>query len=339
MKWLKKVLLVVLVIIGLFLLIGAFLPGKASITRSVEIAAPAASVYAVLNNLKTYDHWMPWNQIDTNWKVEYAGVTEGKGAWYKWESDNPDVGKGKLTITESVPYQKVMTSLEFEGFDEPSPAGWEITASGNTTKVTWTMDAAMGHNPLNRWVGLFFDKLLGPQFESGLSMLKQKIESGELKPREPRMTVELKDIPAMQVLTLMDTAMTMSDIGPKLQKAYGELGETMKSNQLNMAGAPMSWYYSEKEPFILEPAIPVSGQPASLGGRTRFRKVPAGKAVVVHFYGPYEQSGLAYAKIAEWLKANKLTPAGAPYDVYVDDPTTKKDMYEVLTDIVQPVKQ
>jgi effector-binding domain-containing protein len=36
------------------------------------------------------------------------------------------------------------------------------------------------------------------------------------------------------------------------------------------------------------------------------------------------------------LKENNKKAKGAPYDVYMDDPTTKKTMYEVRTDIIQP---
>ncbi|MBC6489454.1 SRPBCC family protein [Flavihumibacter stibioxidans] len=338
MKRVIRVLLWIAAIVGILLIIGAFLPGTVSVSRSVSINAPVSTVYNVLSELKTYNHWMPWNQKDTAMKQEYSPVTRGKGAWYKWESKHPEVGNGKLTISDAIPDKWVNTSLEFEGFDQPSAGGWELTEANGKTTVTWKMDAAMGHNPVNRWMGLFFDRMIGPDFEKGLAQLRQKIENGTLKGEEARMTIEEITVPAFQVLTIMDTATVMGDIGPKLQKAYGEISDFLLKQNLDMAGMPMSWYYTEKEPFVLEAAIPVKSLPSATTGRVKFRKLPAGKAVIVHFYGPYEETGLAYDRIREWLTANNKKASGAPYDIYVDDPSTKKSMYDVRTDIVQSIE-
>jgi hypothetical protein len=35
------------------------------------------------------------------------------------------------------------------------------------------MEGDLGRNPLYRWFGVFMDKLVGPDFESGLSNLKR----------------------------------------------------------------------------------------------------------------------------------------------------------------------
>lgn len=337
MKKLLRVSLWIAGIVTILLLIGAFLPGTVTVSRSSTIKAPASVVYAVLNDLKTYNSWMPWNQLDTAMEQEFSPVTSGKGAYYTWKSTHKSVGNGKLSITESIPDKQVMTSLEFGGFDQASIAGWDLSEGNGQTNITWTMNSDLSHNPINRWFGLFFDRMIGPDFEKGLAALKSNIESGHLKTQQPTMTLERVSRPAMLVLTIMDTAQTMADIGPKLQKAYGELGDLVKSSGLHMQDAPMSWYYSEKEPFILEPAIAVDKMPAKTSGRIRMRKLPATDAIVVHYFGPYESSSLAYARISEYLKANNLGANGAPMDIYVDDPTTKKSMFEVRTDIVQPI--
>jgi hypothetical protein len=35
----------------------------------------------------------------------------------------------------------------------------------------------MGGNPVNRWFGLFMDRLVGPDFEAGLGNLKRVAEA------------------------------------------------------------------------------------------------------------------------------------------------------------------
>ncbi len=331
-----RILIWVAAIVGLFLLIGAFLPGSVTVARSTSIKAPAPTVYGVLTDLTTYDAWMPWNQIDSNMQKTFGPLTKGKGAWYSWTSEHWKVGEGKLEISEVIPNQSVTTDLVFGGSDEINKANWKLEPGANATGVTWTIHAHFGHNPISRWFGLFAESMIGPDFEKGLAQLKQKIETGELRLPEPKMTVETIKTTPMQVLTILDTAAVMSDIGPVLQKAYGEIGELINKDQLTFTSAPLAWYYSNSAPFVLEAAIPVNKAPANTGGRIKWKTVPAENAIVVHFYGPYEETHLAYTKIQDWLTANNKKAKGAPYDVYVDDPTTKKSMYEVRTDIIQP---
>lgn len=338
MKKGMRILVWIAGIVALFLLIGAFLPGTATISRSATIQAPAPTVYNVITDLTTYDAWMTWNQVDTAMKKEYGPLTRGKGAWYTWSSENWKVGDGKLEITDVQPNKSVTTALLFGGSDEPTHANWELKDTANETQITWTLNADLGHNPISRWFGLFFDNMMGPDFEKGLAQLKQKIESGELKMPEPKMTLEEINTPAFQALSILDTAAVMSDIGPVLQKAYGEIGQLIGTAQLKVSGTPLAWYFTSGEPFVLEAAIPVDKAPASTTGRIKWKSIPPGKAVVVHYYGPYEESHLAYVRIQEWLQANNKKASGTPYDVYVDDPTTKKSMYEVRTDIVQPIQ-
>ena len=180
MKALLKVLLWIAGFAIVLLLVGFFLPKNVKIARTATIHAKPAAVFNLLNNLSTYDQWMPWNRLDPLWKVQYASQTSGAGAWYKWESTNSKVGKGKLTITEAVANQKVVTKLEFEGFDEPSYGGWLMEPEGNNTRLTWYMNSAMGNNPAYRWMGLLMDKMLGPQFDTGLANIAQLADKGAL---------------------------------------------------------------------------------------------------------------------------------------------------------------
>src|SRR4051812_18847991 len=98
MKVLLKVLLWIIGILILLVLIGFLLPKKVHVERKISIHAKPDAAYQILNDLKSYDNWMPWNQLDPNWKVEYSQQSSGTGAWYEWQSENRNVGNGRLTI-------------------------------------------------------------------------------------------------------------------------------------------------------------------------------------------------------------------------------------------------
>jgi effector-binding domain-containing protein len=153
--------------------------------------------------------------------------------------------------------------------------------------------------------------------------------------KEPKMVVEEISIQPMIVLSIRDTAAAMADIGPILGKRYGQIGAFMGSNGLQMAGPPMAWYHTEQPPFIMEAGIQVDKKPANAQSPIEVKEIGQSKAVVVHFWGPYELTPKGYEKIRDWLKKNNKKPVGAPFDRYLTDPTTVSDPYQVQTDIIQ----
>ena len=152
------------------------LPRHVHVDRSVSISAPPAKVFSIVNDLKTYDDWMPWNRVDPNMKKQYGDKTTGPGAWYTWQSDNKSVGHGKFQITSAVPDQQVTCALTFADM-APSVTGWNLKGNEQSTRIDWFMDADMGMNPAGRWFGLFFDKMVGPDFTKGLDSLKKMAET------------------------------------------------------------------------------------------------------------------------------------------------------------------
>jgi hypothetical protein len=54
----------------------------------------------------------------------------------------------------------------------PSVGRWNfIEIDSNSTEVTWSMETDLGYNPIARYFGLFFDKMIGDDFEKGLDNL------------------------------------------------------------------------------------------------------------------------------------------------------------------------
>jgi effector-binding domain-containing protein/uncharacterized protein YndB with AHSA1/START domain len=342
MRIIFKFLFWLMGVIIVLLLVGFFLPRNEKVERTVTINAKPEAVYNLLNNLTTYDKWMPWNQLDTQWKVEYAPQTIGAGAWYKWQSKNDKVGKGKLTITESTANEKVITSLEFEGFDKPSVSGWVLKPAGAGTELTWYMNSDMGNNPAHRWMGILMDKMLGPQFDKGLQNIAALADKGGLKindMKDPVMTVEETTTSKKMLIYVTDSAASTAEITQKFMTIIPvELGGFLKKKDLQMMGAPLAWYNGNKAPFVFDIAVPVNKIPAEAEGRIKTKEIPAGKAVVVHFYGPYELTWKAYPLAEAWIKEHNKKASGAPYEVYLGDPGIEKDPYKILTDIVFPVE-
>ena len=113
MKTFKKFLLGLAIVLLAMLVTAFFLPRQVHVERKGTINAPAKVVFNQVNNLHTWEKWAVWNQMDPDMQVEFEHTGIGKGAAYTWESENPNLGSGKLTITESVPYDSIATKMNF----------------------------------------------------------------------------------------------------------------------------------------------------------------------------------------------------------------------------------
>ncbi|GAB3133356.1 SRPBCC family protein [Tsukamurella serpentis] len=151
--------------------------GAFTVVRSIEIAAPAETVFGLINNFHEWRHWSPWEGIDPNLKREYTGPADGPGATYTW-SGNRRAGAGRMTISHAVPGESVDVDLEFK---KPMPATnhvrFEIVPSGENVRVSWTMTGVTtGFFALIGKV-IPMDKFLGKNFEEGLAALKARSEN------------------------------------------------------------------------------------------------------------------------------------------------------------------
>jgi ribosome-associated toxin RatA of RatAB toxin-antitoxin module len=341
MTLIKRIAWVLLGIIVLIFVVSFFLPGTAHIQRTKVINAPTSTVYAIVNDLKTYDEWMPWNRIDTNMKKTYGATDVGTGASYSWTSTNKNVGTGKLTITESIPNQKVTTALDFGGMGT-AYGGWVMAPKDSGTEVTWYMETKMtGGNFFSSVVGkymcLFMDKMMGPQFVQGLDSLASVAERNK-GPRPPIIRIDTMTTQPQTVLYIADSAASSNEISSKLAQIYGtELGAFMGKTGLKMTAPPMAWYSGDQFPLLFQAGVAVDKEPAKLEGRIHLRKMTGGPAVVAHFFGPYELDPQGYKALQNWLVANGKKPSGLPYEVYIGDPGVEKDPYKVQTDIIQPI--
>ncbi|MEO5987466.1 MAG: SRPBCC family protein [Candidatus Eisenbacteria bacterium] len=183
---LVKVLIGVAGLLVLFVAVVATRPSAYRVERKLEVAAPADLVFGVLNDLHQFARIFvlfgaPLEQQDPNMEKIFEGPAAGVGQSYAWKG-NRDVGKGRMTIDESVVGQKVGIKLEFV---EPmkSTASCVLTLAGTPTGsfVTWSMEGH--HNLIGKAFGMFMDmdKMLGTDLEKGLAQLKSVAEGAKLK--------------------------------------------------------------------------------------------------------------------------------------------------------------
>jgi hypothetical protein len=106
----------------------------------------------------------------------YSANPVGQGAWVTWDG-NSDAGKGKLTIVEIIPNEKVVEELHFiEPFEDIATVTLELKAIESSTEMTWTMEGKM--NLISKAMCLFvsMDQMMGRDFERGMKNLQSLVE-------------------------------------------------------------------------------------------------------------------------------------------------------------------
>ena len=171
MKSVLKGIIIILVALVVVVVGGAYLlPPVATVERTVIIAAPPDKVYAIIVNLKRFNQWSPWSDLDPDLSYSFEGPEAGVGQKMSWKSNDPKVGSGAVTIIEVVPGKRIVTELDF-GEMGKSHSVLAVSKFNDGTLIAWTFRAEV-NSIMERWTGLMFDRWIGADYVKGLGKLK-----------------------------------------------------------------------------------------------------------------------------------------------------------------------
>ncbi len=151
-------------------------PDTFELARSTMIKASPDKIFPLINDLRLFSTWSPFEKKDLNMKRVYSGPESGEGQKLEWDG-NSEVGQGTLTIVGSSPSSEVNMELKMvRPMTANNGVRFTLVPEGNLTKVTWLMHGTV---PLfGKILHLFIDmdRMCGPDFEKGLASLKSRAE-------------------------------------------------------------------------------------------------------------------------------------------------------------------
>ncbi len=174
MKFLKYLLIFALLLAAILFGGGYLLSPKFTVLRTVEVSAPPEVVYPLVADPRAWQQWSAWNRRDPAMRMSFSGEPIGAGAGWAWASESQ--GNGRMAFTAAEPNAKLNFSLFFDDFESESTGTFLFEPISSGTRVSWIMNGDMGENPLMHWFALASDKLIGGDFEAGLSNLKSIAE-------------------------------------------------------------------------------------------------------------------------------------------------------------------
>jgi hypothetical protein len=179
MRFLLKLLFLLVSLIGIVLIVGLFIDGKFSVSRTIEINQPQEIVFDYVSMMGNQQEYGVWQKKDPNISIKTTGTDGTVGFISSWDSKLEEVGKGAQEITKIVDGELIETEIRFKRpMETTSQAFLEVTrTSERSTKVEWRMTGESPY-PFNIFA-LFMnmDEEIGPDLEKGLKNLKVLLES------------------------------------------------------------------------------------------------------------------------------------------------------------------
>jgi len=151
-------------------------PGAFRVQRAASIKAPAEQIFPLIDDFHRWGSWSPWEKRDPAMKRAFGGASSGRGAIYEWDG-NAKVGKGRMEITDRSPPSRVTVKLDFlRPLEGHNICEFTLEPTGDATSVTWAMRGAVPF--IGKVIHVFFnmDRMVGRDFEAGLSNLKAVVE-------------------------------------------------------------------------------------------------------------------------------------------------------------------
>ncbi|QDO96816.1 SRPBCC family protein [Ferrovibrio terrae] len=176
-----KIALIVLALLAVaiagVLAYAATKPDTSRIARSAQIQAAPDRIFALINDLPAWQTWSPYEKKDPDMQRSFTGPAAGIGAKYAWAGDK-NIGDGRMEIVESTAPSKIAIRLEFlKPFQHTAMADFTLAPAANgATTVTWAMTGPANYLSKVMSVVFDFDKMIGRDFEAGLTNLKTLAE-------------------------------------------------------------------------------------------------------------------------------------------------------------------
>ncbi|MEW5975602.1 MAG: GyrI-like domain-containing protein [Acidobacteriota bacterium] len=340
MAILKRVALVLAVLAILLALIALFLPATVHVERKTQIEAPAATVFTVLNGFRNFNKWSPWYALDPQTRYTHSGPDSGVGAKLSWASDSQSVGSGSQEIIESRKWDWVKTKLDF-GAQGAATAFFTLVPRNGLTEVTWGFDTDLGLNPVSRYFGLFFDRMIGPDYEKGLAALKTFVEQLPKADFSGLAVEQVEVVPHSIAYLSASSIKEPKEIAMAIGKAFAEIEKVLQAHKLSHVAPPMTittrW---DDSGYGFDAAIPVDRIPRNPGtahGSVGFRTTYSGKALRAIHKGPYQNLTASYDQLFAFAAASGIESNGRSWNQYISDPA-KTPEAELVTHIYLPVK-
>ena len=340
MKFLKYILLLLLILVIGFSIYVAVQPNDYKFSRSRTIEAPVSLIYDKVNDFKQWPEFSPWLEQDKEATLTYGDKTIGEGASYSWNGEV--LGEGSMTTLETDANSIISQKIEFiKPFEANADIDWTFEPSENGTKVTWHMEGKQNFTTtlFTTFMGSI-ESETGPDFERGLFKLDSVVQA---QMKVYNINVEGVTQHSGGYYLYNTASCKFSDFEKNMKEMLPKVGAYAITHNVTMAGPPFILYHKwdeENDAVIFSCCVPtnsriVSNEPEILTG-----KLDSFRAVKTVLTGNYDNLKEAWDATMKYIAVNNLEmiEAGPMLETYITDPMSKPNPADWITEIYVAVK-
>ena len=303
-KLLRFLVILISIVIAGILVLGLVEPKSVVVLRSTMIKAPKEAVFEQIQYFKNWTNWDPWYKMNPTMKITFAGTDGQPGSSFHWAGgDEKKTGEGTMsnlaTTGTNMDYQ-----IDILKPYKVSNKGYiNAKDSAGMTKVIWTCNAEMSFPWNAAFAVMNMDKMLGPDFDSGLANMKQYLESRNMA-ATTGIDVKEVDFPE-HTYEGIRKAIPWTEIEKLCGDSWETLGKGMQSKINGPAtGLYFTWDTATKSTDMAA-AFPAYDTTKPLPGST-FIHVGAAKAYMAVYKGGYSNMMPAHMAIMKQMDAKGL---------------------------------
>ncbi len=133
--------------------------------------------------------------------------------------------------------------------------------------------------------------------------------------------IELMEVLAQPALVIRGKA-KIEEVGATIGEILNKVGAYLELNHTNPVGAPFTRTFKFEDGILeFESGFPINVPLAGQGEIIR-TELPKGTVATTLHIGSQEDSPAAYEALEKWTNANNKKLVGAPWEVYLIDPTS-----------------
>jgi Polyketide cyclase / dehydrase and lipid transport len=324
MRLLLRLFGLLLLLLVVLVALAFALPDRAHVERSITIARPQSQIYLLMSNLRRFNEWSPWYARDPQASYTFSGPESGVGAKLSWSSRQRDVGEGSQTIIAVAPDEAIALQLDFGPMGQPK-ARYELRTVNSETLVTWSLDSELplhldgrfGWNLVGRYMGLFMDRMVGPDFEHGLENLRAlantfpNVDIAGIAP-------QLLDLPERKLVYVsVSAAGDEAALLRAWEMAQVQVRSFLAQHRLSASGPALALFAArDSGAWQFDAALPAQYDLMPEDSDVRGRVIGAGRGVQISVTGGLSERLRQEQKLRAWLQVRGLRASGPLVEEY-----------------------
>lgn len=305
------------------------------VQRSAVIHADPQTVFERIADFGTWTSWSPWLLAEPDARVAVSEHPSAQGATYAWEGEV--VGAGEMEHLQLESPKRIEDEIRFlKPFKSTSQVRFDLQPVEDATRVTWHMHGALPWFMF--WMTPAMEGYIGMDYERGLKMLKELIETGRI-----RTQTTIQGVQPMGPMKMAGVRKTcgFSEIGPAMDAAFREASETFERHGLSLEGERMSVYHRfdiKAKQFEFTSGHMLTDSDQAVPDELAQWQMPRMQALRVDHLGSYEHLGNAWSAANQHARYKKMKQSkiGA-FELYKNDPNHTAEE-QLLTEVYLPLK-